>query len=524
MIREEFRRNLCCGFLIIAARFPRKLVVTIHGPSRYRPQIILLVPKRCECDMIYTIRVSIRGKGEKVFMKETESSKIGGFPANSLVIPLAVIIAVLHIIIISLVFEVNRSNLELSALMQSCSDFQQSATNIQAGSSTLSETATSFVQMPVTRDSEVNIGPLMQYVQELGRDRSSSKIAEWFRSQNINPEIQSSIDAAAADAERMYETQLHAISLLFSVYPRPPIPELAAIPEVPLTEEEQAMTEEERVEYARNLILNKDYSSLKASVSNNIENSHRAVQEEYSIASAKCEEYISSLRIWLWIVIFTIIIILFCAFILFYRWLILPLRVYAGQITSDQCMHQASRIREMRMLVSAYNALLKRHDKLESILRSAAETDTLTHLPNRYSLEHYVLEIIEDGGTMAVLLFDVNYLKRTNDNYGHSAGDQLLRTAGACIRECFEAENLGRCYRIGGDEFAAVLRECSKEEVERRIQQFSLVLEREHISVSVGCAFAEKTDENSFEKLMKEADKRMYEQKNSLHEQDQRKE
>lgn len=207
-----------------------------------------------------------------------------------------------------------------------------------------------------------------------------------------------------------------------------------------------------------------------------------------------------------------------CTFFLFFRWLILPLRTYAGQITSDQSMNQASGIREMRLVVKAYNALLKRHNQLESILRSAAETDALTDLPNRYSLEHYLLEIGESGGAIAVLLFDVNYLKRTNDTKGHIAGDQLLRTAGACIRECFETADKGHCYRIGGDEFAAVLRDCSEEDVKSRIERFSLVTEREGISVSVGYAFAEKADENSFEKLVKKADRYMYAQKKRIHE------
>ena len=88
-----------------------------------------------------------------------------------------------------------------------------------------------------------------------------------------------------------------------------------------------------------------------------------------------------------------------------------------------------------------------------------------------------------------MLLFDVNYLKRTNDVYGHMAGDKLICTAGACIRECFEEEGVGKCYRIGGDEFAAVLRNCGENDVKDRIDRFALVLEREHISISVGYAF-----------------------------------
>ena len=453
-------------------------------------------------------------------MTEKGSSRIGGFTANSLVIPLAVAIAILHIVIILLVYEANRSNSELSAMMQNCSDQQQYATNLQAGTSVLSETATSFVLMPATTDGSFNAGPLLRYAQELSMDRRGPEIVAWFHDQDVAGEILTCIDTAAASSEQMREAQLHAIALLCSVYPRPAAAELSAIPDVPLTEEELAMSEEARVELARFLVLGKDYSLMRSSVAENIENCHRTLQQAYSRASSECQRYIASLRIWLWVVIFAIIFLLLVTFVLFYRWLIRPLGSYARQITSDQPMDQTSGIREMRLVVNAYNALLRRHDKLESILRSAAETDALTDLPNRYSLEHYVLEKGEDGGPMAVLLFDVNYLKRINDVSGHMAGDQLLRTAAACIRECFETEESGRCYRIGGDEFAAVLRSCSEEDVKRRIQRFSFVTEREDISVSVGYAFSNNTDENSFDGLMRKADEQMYLHKKQVHELD----
>ncbi len=451
-------------------------------------------------------------------MRKDKTSKIGGFTANSLVIPLTIIIAVLHIAIISLVFEANRANTELSEMLENCSNYQQYATNLQAGSSILSETASAFAQIPVGKDGSINVGPLLRYAQELGKGRRGPQVAEWFRSHNVSTAIQSYIDAAAAESERMFETQLHVIALLCSIYPPPPLQELEAIPSVSLTEEELAMTKEERRDYALSLILDQEYSMMKASVADDIENCHRCLQEEYSYASSESARYITSLRIWLWIVIIAIIIIMLCTFFLFFRWLILPLRSYARQIVSDQSMNQASGIREMRLVVKAYNALLKRHNQLESILRSAAEKDALTDLPNRYSLEQYLLEIGDSRGPIAVLLFDVNYLKRTNDTKGHIAGDQLLRTAGACIRECFETGNTGHCYRIGGDEFAAVLRDCNEEDVKSRIERFSLVTEREGISVSVGYALAEKADENSFEKLVKKADRYMYAQKKRIHE------
>ena len=181
-------------------------------------------------------------------------------------------------------------------------------------------------------------------------------------------------------------------------------------------------------------------------------------------------------------------------------------------------MNSKTPIREMRLLIKSYNALLNRRNKLEGILRSAAETDALTGLPNRYCLQRDILEGCENCGAMAVLAFDVNYLKRMNDANGHAVGDKLLRAVAVCIRKCFGMDGGGRCYRIGGDEFVAVLRKCSEEEVRSRIERFLLMTERANISISVGYAFAKKVDENTFDILMKKADKQMYAHKKDMHE------
>ena len=448
-------------------------------------------------------------------MKET--TKVGGVSANVLILPLVVLLVLLHILIIYLIVGVNRADDSLADLIQRSGGYQQDATNLQAGSSVLSETAASFVQMPVTPDGETNSGPLMTYAEELGRDRRGEAVVERFQSYDVSDEVRAYVETAAESSRQMLDIQTHAISLLRSVYPLPPAPALEAIPNLPLTGQELAMPEEARVGLARSLMLGKDYSMLKFNLANDIEACHETLQREITIATAKTQHRISNLRTALWAVIFTIIGTLVGTFALYYRWLINPLRTYASQIDSDQAMEQKSGIREMRVMVNAYNTLLRRRNKLDSILRAAAETDALTGLPNRYSFERTSLDIAEEDGSIGVLLFDLNFLKQVNDTQGHLAGDQLIRTAASCIRECFDTGS-GNCFSIGGDEFAAILCNCTKADITARIDRFALAQERENISVSVGYAFAEETDEAGFKLLVDEADKHMYEQKKQVHE------
>ena len=95
----------------------------------------------------------------------------------------------------------------------------------------------------------------------------------------------------------------------------------------------------------------------------------------------------------------------------------------------------------------------------EDRIRFAAHHDALTGLPNRAAFGERLESAIEHaqrlGNGLALVLFDVDHLKETNDTLGHDAGDIVLRTFGERLRGA-----LGdRCTlaRLGGDEFAAVI-------------------------------------------------------------------
>ena len=115
--------------------------------------------------------------------------KIGGISANSLVLPIVVILSILHIAIISLIMAINTSSSSLSRIMQNAGSYTQEATSLLAGSSLLSETATNFVLLPIAENGEINVGPLNAYVQELGNDRRGSQILAKFQEYDVPPRL-----------------------------------------------------------------------------------------------------------------------------------------------------------------------------------------------------------------------------------------------------------------------------------------------------------------------------------------------
>lgn len=89
-------------------------------------------------------------------------------------------------------------------------------------------------------------------------------------------------------------------------------------------------------------------------------------------------------------------------------------------------------------------------------LRTRATSDTLTGLGNLAAFQEALSAIGgRRRGRWAVAMADVDGLKQVNDTYGHLTGDRTLRELAATIDDVLRAED--RMYRIGGDEFAAIL-------------------------------------------------------------------
>lgn len=161
--------------------------------------------------------------------------------------------------------------------------------------------------------------------------------------------------------------------------------------------------------------------------------------------------------------------------------------------------------------------MVKKGMTADLVSRLAYE-DGLTGLGNRTAYKELLSSIAENNRTHCVFMFDINNLKYVNDNIGHAAGDVLITSAAGMIRKHFES--IGRCYRIGGDEFicisdqpentseilSAFFREVDRYNQEHR-SEFPLV-------IAAGAARCEKNED--IYHAVETADKRMYECKANL--------
>ena len=445
--------------------------------------------------------------------KNRHLSQHGGLSAGKLVMPIILTLAALHLSIILLIININTSSSQLSIIMQENGIYTQDATSLLAGSSLLSETSTHFVLMPILETGELNLNPLISYATELEKEHRGDDVLERFREYHVSGDVVDRIAEAAVSADYMLDAQLHAISLMNSIHPLPEVQPLNTLPLTELTEEERAMDDEQRAAAARALVLNSIYGLNKQSVSNNVNTGVELLQAQTGQRSALISGRIALLRQLLWVVTISIIIILILTFALLYQEMLLPLERFVQLIPENRLLNEKKGFNEVRLVAAAYNGVLTRRDALDAILRSAAETDALTNLPNRYRFEQYLLEAEESGHSTAVMLFDINYLKRTNDTEGHLAGDQLIRTAADCISSCF-GEN---CFRFGGDEFAAIVTDVTPESLDQMVHEFENIEKEHNVSISMGYAYVADIGSTTYKKLLDEADRNMYEQKKEVH-------
>ena len=443
-------------------------------------------------------------------MKSTQpQKKVGGITANSFMRPIIAILAVLDIAIIGMFMQINSGAGRLSSVMTNVGVYIGEANSLLAGVSLLNQTVANFVLVPVKKTGEFNAAPLIVFANELNRHRRGSDVLERFRDYEISEKARSYLSAAARDADRMTEIQLHALALVNAVHPFPATAPLNQIPFPALQNTDKALSDADKLEKARRLVLD-SYEDLDMfSVSRNVTACVQEIRNDASAQAAAAGKRVAILRTGLWIATILITVILVITFMILYKQMINPLTGFVRLIASNQFLDDKEGMREVRQVASAYNNLEQRREAL----RSVAETDTLTNLPNRYRFEQYLLDAGESGYSLAILMFDINFLKETNDTLGHSAGDKLIRKAAECITSCFGDKS----FRIGGDEFAAVVEDCKPEMVQQMIDRFREVGERANVSISVGYAYAEKINEATIKQMIDEADKLMYAEKQAAH-------
>ena len=174
---------------------------------------------------------------------------------------------------------------------------------------------------------------------------------------------------------------------------------------------------------------------------------------------------------------------------------------------------------DLDLLLARTRTLLEFKAYLD-VCEEAAFTDHLTGLANRRrferQLEREVARMGRYGHPFSLLMIDIDSFKTLNDSFGHDAGDEAIRRLGKVL--CEGTRGIDLAARIGGEEFAVLLAETSKEgglEVAERLRAAIKVLEipnARNITASFGVAEC-PGDAQTAADVLKAADVALYEAK-----------
>jgi diguanylate cyclase len=131
--------------------------------------------------------------------------------------------------------------------------------------------------------------------------------------------------------------------------------------------------------------------------------------------------------------------------------------VVESLIKSTRAMQDHNRSLEIRLAASKVEINNLQHS-LEAI-RAESLTDPLTSLGNRKYFDRALVEAVrnarERSEPLSLIMFDIDYFKSFNDNYGHLTGDQVLRLVAMSLKQNIKGQDI--TARYGGEEFAVVL-------------------------------------------------------------------
>ena len=183
---------------------------------------------------------------------------------------------------------------------------------------------------------------------------------------------------------------------------------------------------------------------------------------------------------------------------------------------------------EVGILTQSFQRLVEHLKNYINDLNSKAYKDGLTHVRNKGAFDLQLSKIDgliateeEDGKPLefAIAMFDCNFLKSINDQYGHANGDEYLRTGCLFICKLFAHSPV---FRIGGDEFAVFLQGEDYQNRDTLFSQFDELMQLvnedaenpwEKIDISKGIAVYDKANDPDAKSVFNRADKEMYKEK-----------
>ena len=285
----------------------------------------------------------------------------------------------------------------------------------------------------------------------------------------------------------------------------------AALRTVTLTAADEALSAEEKLVRAREMVFDVTYQTHKEDIRENLALCEQALIGETEAIQRKSTGRLEN-ALTVQTLLIAIVVMLVILIVLYNAHLIIrPVNALVKAIEEDRPAKESGAY-ELRFVSRAYNEARAQSQENQEALAYKATHDALTGLFNRGAFEK--ARQTTRGRAQAMFIFDVDDFKGFNDTYGHDMGDRVLQKVARILAGNFRSEDY--VCRFGGDEFTVLMVHATsamRELVENKIENIREALRDTEdglprITLSIGVAFSDRPDPT--DDILKDADTALY--------------
>ena len=299
------------------------------------------------------------------------------------------------------------------------------------------------------------------------------------------------LEHALSYSDELAKSELVAMKLAADYYGIENVPEMVASVELDATQ--QALSRDEKLATAKELVLGKEYDKQKESIQNSVKASSDALLAELNSELDANNNTMQNLLFQLRISVALLLCVVMVLVLVLLMYVLKPLSRYIKLIEKNEPLEETDGAYELRFLANAYNRMYEDNNKRIEQLRAFAERDPLTGISNRSGYDNFLAKHTRN---IALILIDIDNFKDFNAVYGHDTGDAILIKLANALSTAFRSTDFP--CRIESDKFAVIMTNMSgdmREAVESKIMLVNSILSDDSddlpiVTLSIGAAFS----------------------------------
>lgn len=377
-------------------------------------------------------------------VEATNGRKHKGIHLNRLNMVLIGIGLVLATLMVVSMYQTTQSVREIVTVTNAYLSNQQTGGMLRDIAEGMSEQAMAFVQSGEPGPANAYAGQMNAInvqLEQYDPDTSNSVAA--------HEAFQQAVDAFRARCA----TEEKAMRLVADTLPQPLFAALPAfLQEAELSEEEQALSPEEKKAQALALLTSEEYTANGTTIGKSVDSSHRLSSEAGQNEANRTFNRVRGIVGHQTIIVILFVVIAALALILNRLLIISPIQKSVENLDRREPIPERGGY-EMRHLASVYNEVLRDNQKKTEALSFTATHDPLTGVYNRAAFDK--MYRMRERDMIGIVVVDVDHFKQYNDEFGHDVGDKVLCVAADALKRHFRNED--HISRIGGDEFCVIM-------------------------------------------------------------------